>query len=117
MREKANDAARLVHILDAIGNVRDFMLGVNSLEEFDNNRILSHAVIYNIQCIGEATYRLSKDFRDTHQECPWDKIEKMRHFLVHDYYNVKIGFVWYVVQDELDPLESMVRKYLDELDR
>lgn len=52
MREPVRDKGRLEHILKAIDNVFEYTKGMD-YEGMVNNKILCHAVIYNIQIIGE----------------------------------------------------------------
>lgn len=40
--------------------------------------------------VGEAVYKLTKEFKESHTETPWRMIEKMRHILVHDYYQINL---------------------------
>ena len=56
MRDKVNDGARLSLMLESITNIAGFMEGVESLEEFKSDKMLCHAVVYNLQCIGEGAY-------------------------------------------------------------
>ncbi|MBQ1719516.1 MAG: DUF86 domain-containing protein, partial [Bacteroidales bacterium] len=71
---------------------------------------------YNIQIIGEAIYKLSKEFKDTHSETPWRIIEKMRHILVHDYFSVDIEIMWLVIQDDIPILTQQITQYLLEFE-
>lgn len=84
MRDKINDPARLNLMLEAIANIDEFMAGIQSSESFKSNKLLCHAVVYNLQCIGENVYRLSRDFIQTHPGIDWNSIEGLRHVLVHD---------------------------------
>lgn len=47
-----------------------------------------HATIYNIQIIGEASNKLTKEFKEEHPEVPWTLMERMRHVPVYDYYRI-----------------------------
>lgn len=114
MREPVRDVGRLQHILIAIERVEEYMAGI-SYERLQNDLLRTHAVAYNIQIIGEASYKLSKEFKEAHADTPWRLIEKMRHILVHDYFAVDLEFVWLVIQDDLQPLKQQVLNYLQEL--
>ena len=74
MRDKLNDAARLELMLEAIGNIESFTEGIASYEQFASNKILCHAVTYNLQCIGESVYKLSGEFIETHPSIDWEAI-------------------------------------------
>lgn len=114
MREPLKDSARLEHILEAIERVEEFTKDV-SRSSFDADKMRIHATAYNIQIIGEASYKLSKEFKQAHTETPWRLIEKMRHILVHDYFTVDLDFVWLVITEDLSPLKEQVKKYLKEI--
>ncbi len=87
MREKPRDKERLEHILEScnsiINGVRDY-----SFEEIEKNGLLYYGLVKHMEIIGEATYKLTKQFKESHPEVAWDKIEGMRHVLVHDYYMI-----------------------------
>ena len=74
------------------------------------------AIVKNIEIIGEASYMLSLDFKDTHPDTNWKVIVAMRHFLVHGYYQVDPEEVWNVIEQDLQPLKEQVEKYLAEME-
>ena len=108
MRDKVNDPARLQLMLEAIGNVEEFLAGITSYDAFAGNKILCHAVVYNLQCIGENVYRLSDDYLQSHPEIDWKAIEGLRHVLVHDYYSVNMEMVWTILQKDLQELKQYI---------
>lgn len=114
MREAVRDKGRIEHMLAAIANVEEFTNGV-SAEEFVNSKVLFFAVIKNIEIVGEATYMLTKEFRESHQSIPWLVIEKMRHVLVHGYYTVSPEKVWKTVQEDLPVLKEQLANLLAEM--
>lgn len=114
MREQIKDSGRLEHILEAIGRVEEYTKDI-SRSAFDADKMRIHATAYNIQIIGEASYKLSKEFKQSHTETPWRLIEKMRHILVHDYFTVDLDFVWLVITEDLAPLKVQILEYLKEL--
>ena len=113
MREPVKDPARLEHMLDAIGRIFDFVQG-KTKEELQNDSILYYAVVKNIEIIGEASYMLTQDFKDSHPETSWKVIVGMRHFLVHGYYEVDAEEVWNVVEKDLQPLKTQLESYIKE---
>ena len=114
MREAVRDKGRIEHMLAAIANVEEFTNGV-STEEFVNSKVLFFAVVKNIEIVGEATYMLTKEFRESHQSIPWLVIEKMRHVLVHGYYTVSPEKVWKTVQEDLPVLKEQLANLLAEM--
>jgi len=114
MREAVRDKGRIEHMLAAIANVEEFTNGV-SAEEFVNSKVLFFAVVKNIEIVGEATYMLTKEFRESHQSIPWLVIEKMSHVLVHGYYTVSPEKVWKTVQEDLPVLKEQLANLLAEM--
>ena len=113
MREPLRDKSRLEHILEAINRVQSFTTGLDEVS-LNNDVLHKHATAYNIQIIGEATYKLSKEFKESHTEVPWHLIEKMRHILVHDYYQVNAHIMWLVITEDIPALKSQIEQYLAE---
>lgn len=113
MREPLRDPERLRHILEVIERIELFTKGMTA-ESLDANILHKHATAYNIQIIGEAVYKLSKEFKASHANTPWAAIEKMRHILVHDYFQVNMRIMWLVISEDLKPLKELVSEYLKE---
>ncbi len=115
MRENVRDRDRLEHIVEAITTILDFADG-KTLDDLEADTLRYYGVVKNIEMIGEAVYKLTHSYRQQHSETPWDFIMKMRHVLVHDYYQIRPKEVWNVIQDDLQPLREQVIRYLSETD-
>jgi len=115
MRELVRDRERLEHIIDAI----DRLLSATEskpIEELEKDKIYYYGLVKNLEIIGEASYRLTKTFRNSHKDTPWEKIIGMRHILVHDYYNIDKNTIRYVIEDDLEPLRTQIADYLMDTD-
>ena len=115
MRENVRDRDRLEHISEAISNILEFADGITK-EELEADKLRFYGVVKNIEIIGEAAYKLTRAFCREHSETPWEFIAKMRHVLVHDYYQIDPDQVWSVIKDDLRPLQKQVTSYLAETD-
>ena len=111
MRELVRDRERLEHIIDAIDRLQSGIEN-KSLDELYKDKLAYYGLVKNLEIIGEASYRLTKAFRDSHPDTPWEKIIGMRHILVHDYYNLDDDTIRYVIEDDLEPLRSQIADYL-----
>jgi len=64
------------------------------------------SVVRNLEIIGEAANRISKEFRTRHTEIDWRKIIGLRNRIVHDYFNIDVEIVWEIVQKDLPIFKS-----------
>lgn len=114
MREPSRDKGRLEDIVCYAENVLSFVQG-KTFEEFVSDKLLYFAVLKNVEIIGEAAYMLSKPFKDTHPELPWNEIIAMRHVLVHGYSNISDRNLWITATEDVLPLKLQVEEYLKEM--
>jgi len=112
MREKPKDNERLLHMLEAIDNIYEFVNG-KTFEVYKKDKILRFAIIKNLEIIGEAAYLLTKDFKNKHDSIEWGDIIGMRHILVHGYYQIKDEIIWATIETELVPLKAKLLKLLE----
>jgi uncharacterized protein with HEPN domain len=108
------DQLYLKHILDAINKV-DTYIAVGH-EVFITSSHWQDAVIRQLEIIGEATKRLSKQFCSRHSDVPWRRIAGLRDVLIHDYMGVDINAVWEITQKNLPPLRLQIESILRELE-
>lgn len=114
MREQIRDIERLRHILEQI----DTLIAIEpelTLETLDIDKVRYYGIVKMTEIIGEAAYKLSDEFVNTHQEVPWKVISGMRHYLVHEYYQVsKEGLLDTIVND-IPNIRPYIVKYIEEL--
>ena len=108
MREKLRDKGRLEHILEAIDDTIEITENV-SFDDFMSNKVLRFAVVKTVEIIGEASYKLTKEFKENHPEVSWAKIVGLRHVLVHGYYQISEVRLWEIVQKDLLPLREQIQ--------
>ncbi len=111
MREPERDKARLEHILSAIECVEEYTKNISEAQ-LKEDKLRLHAVIYNVQVIGEAVYKLTNEFKEQNVETPWAVIEKMRHILVHDYFKINFEVLWDVITKDIPILKGQVERYM-----
>lgn len=83
------DRLYLKHILDAIEKV-DSYTSVGR-QTFITTSHWQDAVIRQLEIVGEATKRLSKQLCSRHPDIPWRRIAGLRDVLIHDYMGVDIN--------------------------
>ena len=115
MREPVRDRDRLEHILEAIDLILSYT-EQKTKEELVTDKISFYGIVKNIEIVGEAAYKLTKAFRKEHPDTPWEVITKMRHVLIHDYFQIEEDAVFYVIDDDLPSLRDQVARYLSDTD-
>jgi len=103
----SRDPAYLLDILKAARLVQEFVVGTDKAA-FDNDLKTQHAVIRQLEIIGEATRRLSPAFRTSHPEIPWQLMAGMRSVLIHDYDQVDMDDVWNTVANDIPALIAQI---------
>ena len=96
------------HIFIAIKQIETFV-HEKTQEEFEKDDMLSSAVIKKFEIIGEASARLSDEFKQTHEDVPWKEIIGMRNILIHDYFGTDLGGVWNSVKEDLPKLRDRLK--------
>lgn len=85
-----------------------------SYEDLSNDSILFYGLTKMAEIIGEAAYKLTLEFRETHPELPWREIIGMHHLLVHGYYTISPDILWDVIQNDIPGMIPTLQKYLDD---
>lgn len=104
-----NDHVYLEHILESIEKIETFLKGITKFE-FDRDVMIQDAVLRNIEIIGEATKKITKQFTESHPEIPWQDMAGMRDKLIHDYLDVDLDVVWKTVEVDLPLLKELINK-------
>ncbi len=85
------------------------------LEDIQKSKLIFYDFTKFVEVIGKATYMLSAQFREVHQDVNWRQIEKMRHVLVHGYYTIDPESLWDTVEVDIPELKPWIVKYLAEM--
>ena len=104
------DRLYLTHILDAIEKIETYIWVGHDV--FVSTSHWQDAVIRQLEIIGEATKRLSKQLCSQHPEVPWRRIAGLRDVLIHDYMGVDIKAVWEITQKDLPVVKKRIQEIL-----
>ena len=113
MREQVRDELRLHHILDACDRLLSYY-PEDQVPVLDDKSIEFFGVVKNLEIIGEAAYKLSKEFVSEHPVTDWRAIINMRHIMVHGYYQVSPKIVKEILEQEIAKLKNEIVGYLEE---
>jgi uncharacterized protein with HEPN domain len=103
----SRDRESVLDITEAVRKILAYTAGV-TLAEFLANDEKQDAVLRRILVVGEATKRLSSEFRQRYPEIPWRDIAGIRDIIVHDYNRVDAETIWDVVQNDLPGLMTFL---------
>jgi len=77
--------ASLTEIFEAGDRIIDLVAGRDAAD-FEANRDLRDALLWNFTVLGEASSQVSQDLKDAHPEVGWSKPMRMRNRIVHGYW-------------------------------
>ncbi|HSB03184.1 MAG TPA: DUF86 domain-containing protein [Anaerolineales bacterium] len=101
------DDAYLLDILIAARKALKFVQGIDQ-NKFEDDEIIQNAVMRPLEIIGEASARVSKEFRKAHAEIPWREMVGLRNRLIHEYFRVDFGAVWDTIHKDLPKLIEII---------
>jgi uncharacterized protein with HEPN domain len=102
-----SDNVYLQDILENINILEKFLNGVSQAEFFTNLE-KQFATARALEIIGEASGKLSADFRDAHPEVDWRSLKSMRNLLIHEYAYVAADEVWKAWQVDIPDLKIKI---------
>lgn len=108
-----DDRAFLLHIRDALREVREFVEG-ESYEDFLENRMVQNAVMRSFEVVGEATRRVSPEFREDHPEVPWRLMGDFRNKLIHGYFALDLEVIWKTATEDAPMLLGQIEGLVEE---
>jgi uncharacterized protein with HEPN domain len=98
-------------ILEAAEAISEFTAGM-TFEEFRMDRRTLHAVIRDLEVIGEAAKNVPEDVRQRYPDVEWKRMAGLRDILSHQYFGVNAEIVWDVAQNKLPTLVEQVRRMM-----
>lgn len=107
----SRDPEALIDITQAAHRILRFAQG-SSRAALETNEEKLSAILYQITIIGEATKRLSQDFRAQYPAIPWKQMAGMRDIVTHHYDEVDPDVVWEIIQTDLPQLLSQIEPLL-----
>lgn len=111
---RLDESVYVRHMLDAIARLQRHVDGVDQ-EAFESGEIVQDAVIRQLEILGEAAGRISRETCALYDDIPWQRITGLRHRLIHDYLGVDVPLIWRVVTVEIPKVAGPIRTMLDEL--
>jgi uncharacterized protein with HEPN domain len=98
-------------IIDSIKRIEEYTTEL-SYTDFEENNLITDAVVRNIEIIGEASKNIPTEIQQSFIDIPWQKLRGIRNRIVHDYFDVDRSIIWYIVTNELSPLKKSLQNHL-----
>lgn len=114
MKKLLGDRARLLHILQAIHYVNEFLTD-RPRHVLSEEPIVRFAVERQLEIIGEAVNHLSDDTKAAAPSIEWRKIVAFRNFVSHEYFGIDTELLWDIATHKLEPLEKAIKQLLADL--
>ncbi len=101
----------LEDIRDACDLIATFTKGLGP-DEFRATPLVFHAVVRNLEIIGEAAKRLPEEARTRMPEIDWSGAAKFRDVIAHQYFGIDPDIVWDVVRTRIAPMRAAAEREL-----
>ncbi len=95
----------------SIRSIFEFLHNIDTLEKYQNNKLVRRAVEREIEIIGEATNRILKNEPDFKLQNA-RKIVDTRNWVIHSYDNVDEIIIWGVITNHLPKLQKEIENLL-----
>jgi uncharacterized protein with HEPN domain len=104
----------ITHIFNAINSIQTQTEGITK-EQFEDSELLQGFVERKLEIIGEATKRISDDFKKNYPNIPWKEMAGMRDILIHQYTEVDEDIVWKTITQKIPPLKEHIEAILKDI--
>ena len=115
MRGKLGDSIRLQHILEAIHEIETYLVS-SDFTEFMNNSMMRFACKKQMEIIGEASNRISRDIKSKFTDIEWAQIIGMRNIFVHEYFGIDTNLVWEIIKNDIPDLKEKISVVVSSLE-
>lgn len=115
MKGKIGDKQRLLHILDSITEIENYVYDTN-FEHFVQNSMMRFATIKQIEIIEESANYITEDTKTKFNKIQWRQIIGLRHILVHEYFGIDDNLIWQIIANDLPYLKLGVIDALSSLE-
>ena len=104
-----NDLSFLIDIVDCIIDINEFTKGIQ-FYEFEKDRMRKLAVERQLEVIGQAANKISKETQDVLKNIPWGNIIGLRNKLAHDYGEILAERIWAISNNPIQGLLKELEK-------
>jgi uncharacterized protein with HEPN domain len=103
----------LKHIRDESNFILSYIDKGITKEDFLNDETLKRAIVRSLEIIGEASKKISADFKLKWDTVKWRNMAGMRDRLIHDYMGINYSIVWDVIKNKIPELHAQITEVID----
>jgi uncharacterized protein with HEPN domain len=104
-----NDLSYLIDIADCIMDIDEFTDSI-FYHDFEKDKMRRLAVERQLEVIGQAANKISKETLDLIQNVPWGHIIGLRNKLAHDYGEILAERIWNISKTSVPKLLTEIEK-------
>ena len=104
-----NDLSFLIDIIDCIIDINDFTDKIQ-FHEFEKDKMRKLAVERQLEVIGQAANKISKNTQNKLENIPWGNIIGLRNKLAHDYGEILAERIWLIARNSIQELLKELEK-------
>jgi len=104
-----SDIVYLKHIIESIKKIEKYIKDID-FDTFSEYEMMLDAVVRGLEVIGEASNKISIEFRNKHEEIPWRAMKSMRNYLIHEYFGVDPKTVWDTCKEDLIIIKKLIEQ-------
>ena len=113
MQLNENDVSYLIDIVYCILYIAEFTKSIE-YHQFEKEKMRKLAVERQLEIIGQAANKISKETQDLMNEIPWGTIVGLRNKLAHDYGEILAERIWIIAKTSVQELLGQIEK-IDEI--
>ncbi len=111
---KRSDRLLLLDIQSSINKISVYITNMD-YRDFEKDQKTADAVIRNLEIIGEASIRLSPEFKTDNPGIEWRKIAGLRNRIVHAYFGVDLAIIWQILHHDIPKLKKNIEEILKKI--
>lgn len=108
------DLLFLKDIINAMNKIFNYIEKMTK-EDFKKDERTVDAVLRNIEIIGEAANKLSKEIYEENENVSWGRMIGLRNIVIHEYFGVDLNIIWQVITVNLPETKPKIEKILKEI--
>ncbi|MBD3748765.1 MAG: DUF86 domain-containing protein [Sphingobacteriales bacterium] len=102
----------LEDILDSLNKIELYTSDL-SFEDYEIDSKTKDAVERNFEIIGEASSRISNDYKIQNPIVEWRILKDFRNFIIHEYFGINNQIVWDTIKFRLPDLKQDILKLIN----